>query len=83
MSAQQALYGELQGFQERMQRCLVRCQDKAQEGLPAGREPSEGELKRAQDGLLGCMDACAKEYSKGVPKLKGDIEAALKRIPKP
>jgi len=65
-----------------MQRCLVRCQDRAQEGLPSDREPSESQIKKAQDALLGCMDGCAKEFSGGVPKLRGGIEAALKKIPK-
>lgn len=65
-----------------MQRCLVRCQDKAQEALPAGGQPSEGQIKKAQDAMLGCMDACAKEFSGGVPKLRSGIEATLKKIPK-
>lgn len=78
----QAIYGELQSFQERLQRCLVRCQDRAQESLPADRDPSEAQMKKAQDQLLGCMDACAKEYSGAVPKLRSGIEAALKKIPR-
>ncbi|GBF92136.1 hypothetical protein Rsub_04483 [Raphidocelis subcapitata] len=82
LSAQQAIYGELQTFQERLQRCLVRCQDRAQESLPSDRDPSEAQVKKAQDQLLGCMDACAKEYSGGVPKLRAGIEAALKKIPR-
>lgn len=65
-----------------MQRCLARCQDKAQESLPSDRQPSEAQISKAQGVLLGCMDACAKEHSGGVPKLRSGIEAALKKIPK-
>jgi hypothetical protein len=82
MAAQRALYGELQDFQQRMQRCLARCQDGAAQQLPADREPSEAQMKRAEGALLTCMDACAREFSGGVPKLRAGIEAALKRIPK-
>lgn len=80
--AQQVLYGELQDFQERMQRCLARCQDRAQEGLPSDREPSEAQIRKAQEQLLGCMDGCAKEFSGNVPKLRGSIEARMKKLPK-
>lgn len=82
MAAQQVLYGELQDFQERMQRCLIRCQDRAQESLPAGRAPSESDMKKAQEQLLACMEGCGKEFSGGVPKLRANIEAGLKGIPR-
>lgn len=81
-AAQKVLYGELQAFQERMQRCLARCQDTAQASLPADRAPKENEVQKAQSALLGCMDACAKEHSGAVPKLRGGIEAALKNVRK-
>lgn len=65
-----------------MQRCLARCQDKATESLPTGREPSDAQVKKAEGVLMGCMDACANEFSGGVPKLRGGIEAGLKKIPR-
>ena len=82
MAAQQALYGELQDFQERMQRCLVRCQDTASAGLPRDREPSAAQVEKAQGALLACMDGCGREFAGGMPKLRGSIEAAFKKIPK-
>jgi hypothetical protein len=60
----------------------VRCQDRAQEALPAGKEPSDSDIRRAQELVVSCMDGCANEFSGGVPKLRANIEAGLKKIPK-
>lgn len=65
-------------MQERFQRCAVRCQDTAQEGLP--RDAGEKDLAAAQRKLMGCMAACGSEYVKQVPKLRSDIEAVLKKV---
>jgi hypothetical protein len=45
-AAKQFIEGRVQEFQRRMQRCVQRSQDKAQESLSA--QPSDQELSRAQ-----------------------------------
>ncbi len=63
-----------------MQRCIVRCQDTAQESLP--REPGAKDIEKAEAKLAKCMDACGSEYAALVPKLQSDIEATLKKASK-
>ncbi|KAF8058071.1 FAM136A [Scenedesmus sp. PABB004] len=74
-TAHQAIYGGLQDFQARFQRCLVRCDDQARDSLPA--EPKDKDIERAQARVAACMDGCADEYAGKVPKLKADIQAKL------
>jgi hypothetical protein len=66
--AEQAVQVAMADFQERLQRCVGRCQDKAQEGLPPA--PGERDMARAQEGLAACAADCAVEYERLVPKLQ-------------
>ena len=75
--AEQAVQVAMADFQERLQRCVGRCQDKAQEGLPPA--PSERDVARAQEGLAACAADCAVEYERLVPKLQADIAERVKR----
>ena len=63
-------------FQERLQRCIQRCQDSAQESLPVN--PSDKDVAKAQDKLANCAAACAQEYEKQIPKLQASIIDKLK-----
>ena len=75
----QSLIGQhLAGFQERLSRCLMRCQDRAKESLPVS--PNERQVAKAQEAVAACSAACAVEYEKKLPKLKGEIEAHLKGL---
>lgn len=65
-------------FQERLQRCVARCQDKAQETLPP--QPSEKDIAKAQDKLANCAADCAVEYEKLIPKLQANIIDRFKQL---
>jgi 5'-deoxynucleotidase YfbR-like HD superfamily hydrolase len=65
-------------FQERLQRCVQRCKDKAQELLPAS--PKEKDIAKAQDKLASCAADCAQEYERQVPKLQAAIVERLKQF---
>lgn len=77
-AAHQVLYGNLEAFQERFKRCLMRCDDAAREGLP--HNPSEKDIHKAQDQQVACMDACAKEYTAKVPKMQKDCQSGMKQL---
>ncbi|KAL6780528.1 hypothetical protein F751_1365 [Auxenochlorella protothecoides] len=64
-------------FQNRVQRCVQRCQDAAQESLPI--KPSEKDIARAQDKLANCAADCAQEYERQIPKLEKSIVEQLAR----
>ena len=63
------------GSQDRIQRCVQRCQDKAQEQLPS--QPSPKDIEKAQALLANCAADCAVEYEKQVPKLQKDVVQRL------
>ncbi|GMH38736.1 hypothetical protein BSKO_06620 [Bryopsis sp. KO-2023] len=73
---QVSMDAHLKEFQERLQRCVMRCQDEAKESLPVN--PSQQQIVQAQDKVTKCADGCANQFRKKVPKLKADIEARLK-----
>eukprot|EP00879_Flechtneria_rotunda_P011025 GHRR01011520.1.p1 GENE.GHRR01011520.1~~GHRR01011520.1.p1 ORF type:complete len:142 (+),score=37.72 GHRR01011520.1:218-643(+) len=79
-AAHQVLYGNLEDFQKRFQRCLMRCDDLARESLPS--RPNDKDISKAQDKQLSCMDACAVEYQGKIPKLKADMTASLQKMNK-
>jgi hypothetical protein len=64
-------------FQERLQRCVSRCQDSAQESLPVN--PTDKDVMKAQDVLANCAANCAQEYEKQIPKLQATIIDKLKQ----
>ena len=76
--AEQAVQVSMTDFQNRLQRGIQRCQDKAQEMLSAN--PSEKEINKAQDFLANCAADCAVEYEKQIPKLKDTIAERLKQL---
>ncbi len=76
--AEQAVQVSMTDFQNRLQRGIQRCQDKAQEMLSAN--PSEKEINKAQDFLANCAADCAVEYEKQIPKLQTTIADRLKQM---
>eukprot|EP00878_Enallax_costatus_P017603 GHUV01018495.1.p1 GENE.GHUV01018495.1~~GHUV01018495.1.p1 ORF type:complete len:142 (+),score=38.41 GHUV01018495.1:157-582(+) len=79
-AAHQMLYGSLEDFQRRFQRCLMRCDDQARDALPS--DPKEKDISKAQANAASCMDACANEYAGKVPKLKSDLSSSLQKLGK-
>ena len=76
--AEQTVQVSLRDFQDRLQRCVQRCQDTAQELLPA--KPSEKDIAKAQDKLASCAADCAQEYERQVPKLQASLVERLKQL---
>lgn len=69
--AEKIVQVSMNDFQERLQRCVKRCQDAAQESLPV--TPSDSDIVKAQDSLANCAANCAQEYEKQIPKLQSSI----------
>ncbi len=65
-------------LQERFQRCAVRCQALARDGL--GYDAKLADQERAQAKFNGCLDECGKECLSRIPKLKQDIVAQIQRL---
>eukprot|EP01023_Acetabularia_acetabulum_P038343 TRINITY_DN3671_c0_g1_i1.p1 TRINITY_DN3671_c0_g1~~TRINITY_DN3671_c0_g1_i1.p1 ORF type:complete len:149 (-),score=26.80 TRINITY_DN3671_c0_g1_i1:189-635(-) len=79
VSRQQNVVNQLmQDFQNRLQRCAVRCNDMAKEMLPAN--PTQQDYEKAQEKGKDCIADCSEEYEKQVPKLRKDLEDALRRV---
>ena len=74
--AEKIVQVSMNDFQERLQRCVKRCQDAAQESLPVN--PSDSDIVKAQDSLAHCAANCAQEYEKQIPKLQSSIIEKLK-----
>ncbi|CAD7699450.1 unnamed protein product [Ostreobium quekettii] len=75
---QAAVSRQLSGFQERLSRCLMRCQDQARDSLPPA--PNERQVEKATAAAAACAGACGAEYKKKLPKLKAEIEAQIKGL---
>ena len=69
--AEKIVQVSMNDFQERLQRCVKRCQDAAQESLPVN--PSDSDIVKAQDSMAHCAANCAQEYEKQIPKLQSSI----------
>lgn len=76
--AEQIVNQQLKDFQERLQRCAVRCQDEAKESLPPA--PQEKDISKAQDVMTSCVSRCAIEYEEKVPRLHQTIQQQLSQI---
>jgi len=71
--AQAVLEAELGGLQERLQRCLAVCQDRAGSALREG-----GDRGRAEGVLEKCVVECCAGSQKELPALKQRLLAGLK-----
>lgn len=78
--AEQAVQVSLNDFQSRLQRGIQRCQDRAQEMLPAS--PSDKDVAKAQDFMANCAADCAQEYERQIPKLQAQIADRLRQVKK-
>lgn len=76
--AEQAVQAAMNEFNSKLQRCIQRCQDKAQDSLPV--QPSEKDVAKAQEKLAACAADCAQEHEKQVPKLQAGIVHQMKQL---
>ncbi|KAF0696838.1 Aste57867_12439 [Aphanomyces stellatus] len=76
---QNYLNQELQSFQNRLQRCAMDCQDRAQDSLGTS-QPSESQIAAAQKGMESCVSQCVGSHIKLLPTLKKRIEDAVASI---
>ncbi len=76
--AEKTVQVSMNDFQERLQRCVQRCQDAAQESLPVN--PSDKDVTKAQDALANCAANCAQEYEKQIPKLQQTLADKLRQV---
>ena len=79
-TAEQAVQVSMADFQNRLQRGIQRCQDKAQEMLSAS--PSQKEVDKAQEFMANCAADVAQDYQKQIPKLQTQIIETLKKLSK-
>jgi hypothetical protein len=73
-AAEQAMNAELGQLQERMQRCLAVCQDRAADVV----RDDPGAQAKAQGVLESCVGDCADRSRAEVPKLMGRMLKAHK-----
>ncbi|KAG1673456.1 hypothetical protein FOA52_002222 [Chlamydomonas sp. UWO 241] len=71
--AQKMIHQFMNDFQERYQRCAVRCQDLARDGLSYSGSSNELDQQKAQKKMMGCLDECGNECLGRIPNLKADI----------
>jgi hypothetical protein len=69
---------QLNEFQSRLQRCIQRCQDVAQESLP--NQPKDSDVSKAQEKLADCAADCACSSERLIPKLQRGIADRLTSI---
>jgi hypothetical protein len=70
---QSVLQQELGGFQQKLQGCMRRCQEAAQEGLYTASNPSQREIDRATKEMEGCMGKCADQFKGALPGMEKRI----------
>uniref|UniRef100_A0A8C4Q5Q2 Protein FAM136A n=1 Tax=Eptatretus burgeri TaxID=7764 RepID=A0A8C4Q5Q2_EPTBU len=67
---------ELQRFQERLQRCAIQCNDKAQDAHDLGSSKAE-----AQTQLESCVTSCGKEHLELLPGITRRLQEAFSNVP--
>ncbi|PAA55152.1 hypothetical protein BOX15_Mlig022310g2, partial [Macrostomum lignano] len=63
---------ELSGFQNRVQRCMMDCGDRAKDGLPAS--PSSDQIAKARVASEACAEKCVRTH------LEQHLPTAMKKI---
>lgn len=76
----QFMQQEMNNFQSRIQRGVQDCQDRAQDSLPAGSQPSEAQIARAQKDMEVCVNKCVDTHVALLPNLSARIEQAVKQV---
>lgn len=74
--AEAALNNEMNALQQRLQRCSLQCQDKLDDNLPAGRQPTKAEQEKLTAGLTKCVDACSQDGIKALGPVWDRLKAA-------
>ncbi|KAE9047150.1 hypothetical protein PR003_g1207 [Phytophthora rubi] len=76
----QFMQQEMQSFQNRLQRGVQDCQDKAQDALPAGGAPNEAQIARAQKDMDKCVSSLVDAHIKLLPNVNARIEQAVAQV---
>lgn len=69
--AQKLIQVQMHDFQERFQRCAIRCQDLARDA---------GDERAAEKKFMSCMEDCGQESLGRIPRMKSDIISNLQRL---
>ncbi|XP_014672247.1 PREDICTED: protein FAM136A-like [Priapulus caudatus] len=75
--AQNFIQGEIQNYQDRLQRCALKCQDDTRDQVTPS--TSEAEMARLKDKMEGCVVRCADEHIQLVPALMKRIQEVLQQ----
>jgi hypothetical protein len=76
----QFMQQEMQNFQNRIQRGVQDCQDKAQDALLAGGNPSETQMARAQKDMEACVTRVVHTHVALLPNISSRIEQAVAQV---
>ncbi|RLN50278.1 hypothetical protein BBJ29_003524 [Phytophthora kernoviae] len=76
----QFMQQEMQNFQNRIQRGVQDCQDRAQDSLPANGSPSETQIARAQKDMESCVGRCVDQHISLLPNINSRIEQAVTQV---
>ena len=69
-------FSELEEFQQRLQRCMLTCQDKAKD-LMSNKNQQQAEVEKQ---FADCMCECSAEHLKLIPLMKMRLEAAMPQV---
>jgi len=73
--AQNYVQKEVGGFQERLQRCVLDCQDRTKDKI--GSNPTEAEMDKLKSEFEGCAVQCVNQHMDLMPNLIKRMKAAL------
>ncbi len=76
---QNLLNGEINKFQQRLQRCAMDCQDEARDKFPS-LETNQKAMEQATSFATGCVSKCADKHIAMLPALQTKLEQDIDRI---
>jgi len=77
--AQRYVHTELEGFQGRLQRCVMQCNDEIKNQMPP--TPSESEVSKYTNQFERCAIKCVDKHVDLIPNLFKSMKAVLKKGP--
>ena len=67
-------------FQDRLQRCVKDCEDRARDSFPMGAQPTPEQQVAAQRKMEACASVCSHTHAKMLPKIQQDLQRVSDQI---
>lgn len=78
-ASQQVIQSEMNQFQNRLQRCVMDCEDAARDKFP-NLEKNPGQLDKAQAHMLSGMSSCVDKHIALLKSVKQKIESDMDKM---